>query len=315
MPDLVDLAGQVFGRWTVVRRDGRAWICRCECGRIGRALGGDLKSGRTKSCGCSKFIDLTGQQFGQWTVLGPGPRTGPDKRPTSICRCTCGRTVQVSNARLQSGSRGCKACQVAKLIERQRTHGAAGHGNVTAEYHAWQSMMNRCYNPKHRAYPRYGGRGIRVCDPWRGVGGFEQFLADMGPRPPGRHGRRSMYTLDRIDVNGMYEPSNCRWATWSVQACNTRRPAYALAGRRFGRLLVLALVAVENNQAIYQVQCDCGTVKNVFGTALVGGGTKSCGCWAVEKARQQAIAQPRVRDPHTGRFQSGSPPGRRPPFA
>lgn len=73
----------------------------------------------------------------------------------------------------------------------------------------------RCGNPNYREYRYYGGRGIRVCDRWKGVLGFERFLADMGERPVGQ-------TLDRKDVDGNYEPGNCRWATLVEQRANRR---------------------------------------------------------------------------------------------
>jgi hypothetical protein len=83
---------------------------------------------------------------------------------------------------------------------------------VTPAYNAWRSMRQRCGNPKCRNYPNYGGRGIVVCFRWEL---FDNFLADMGERPPGR-------SLDRIDNNGNYEPGNCRWATHSQQQANKR---------------------------------------------------------------------------------------------
>jgi hypothetical protein len=92
-------------------------------------------------------------------------------------------------------------------------------------------MIARCYNPHEPSFKNYGGRGIQVCEAWRHD--FQKFLADMGPRPPGRIGRRPMYSLDRINVNGHYEPSNCRWATQSVQLSNTRRSL--VAGSASGR--------------------------------------------------------------------------------
>jgi hypothetical protein len=77
-------------------------------------------------------------------------------------------------------------------------------------------MHSRCTNSARNDWHHYGGRGITVCERWSGQGGFERFLADMGERPP-------QHTLDRIDPDGNYEPSNCRWATWSTQNTNKRR--------------------------------------------------------------------------------------------
>lgn len=81
------------------------------------------------------------------------------------------------------------------------------------EFHSWQSMINRCTVPTSKDYPTYGGRGITVCQQW--LDSFEQFLADVGPRPEG-------YTLDRINYNGNYAPENCRWAPPGIQARNKR---------------------------------------------------------------------------------------------
>jgi hypothetical protein len=92
----------------------------------------------------------------------------------------------------------------------RRTHGMT----LTPEYRSWSSMKQRCSNPKIPKYHLYGGRGITICDHWRSS--FANFFADMGPRPPGT-------TLDRIDADGHYEPSNCRWGTVLEQRHN-RRP-------------------------------------------------------------------------------------------
>lgn len=88
------------------------------------------------------------------------------------------------------------------------THGKS----KTPEYIAWQSMKGRCLNEKDMVFKYYGARGIMVCERWTV---FENFYADMGPRPEG-------HTLDRIDNEGHYEPGNCRWATWTEQSLNKR---------------------------------------------------------------------------------------------
>jgi hypothetical protein len=86
----------------------------------------------------------------------------------------------------------------------------------TPEYKAWQGAHQRVSNPNATDYKHYGGRGISMAPEWVGPGGFERFYAELGPKP-------DSYSLDRIDVNGNYEPGNCRWADWSTQLAN-RRP-------------------------------------------------------------------------------------------
>lgn len=101
-----------------------------------------------------------------------------------------------------------------------RAHGLTG----SPTYRSWRGSRYRCENPLHPHYSRYGGRGIRVCDRWSNS--FEDFLADMGLRPPGT-------SLDRIDNNGHYEPMNCRWATRQQQSSNRRNTHFVeFDGRR-----------------------------------------------------------------------------------
>lgn len=154
--------------------------------------------------------DLTGQSFGRLFVMGRN-LTIPSGISRWDCYCACGGTTTVVGYSLLSGhtqSCGCIAIEILRM--RSTTHGMSH----APEWQAWAGMKQRCINPADEKYPIYGGRGIRVCDQW--FNSFENFYRDMGPRPS------SIHSLDRIEVNGHYEPGNCRWATPKEQADNTR---------------------------------------------------------------------------------------------
>jgi hypothetical protein len=89
----------------------------------------------------------------------------------------------------------------------------------TQIYHVWSSMLDRCRNPQSKGWKDYGARGVVVCERWYD---FRNFITDMGERPPGQNGKRSAYSLDRIDNDKGYEPGNVRWATRKEQATNRR---------------------------------------------------------------------------------------------
>ena len=154
------------------------------------------------------LVDITNQRFGRLLCLRPG--TSHRSGRFWICICDCGTECEIRGGSLRSGlTRSCGCLRSDK--ETHQKHGQATQ--PTGAYRSWISMRSRCRNPKCNRFQYYGGRGITICDRWDK---FENFLADMGDRPVGR-------TLDRINVNGNYEPSNCRWATPAEQLMN-RRP-------------------------------------------------------------------------------------------
>lgn len=162
-------------------------------------------------------IDLAGKRFGRLDVLS---RAGSDKSGNAKweCRCDCGATRVVYSQSLRSGATLSCGCLNKEINSASAKHGMAG----TREYKAWAGMVQRCTNPKNAKWPRYGGRGITVCERWLS---FENFRADMGARPEGM-------TIDRKNNGGNYEPGNCRWATQKQQGNNRGNNRHVVVGGR-----------------------------------------------------------------------------------
>jgi hypothetical protein len=160
-------------------------------------------------------IDLVAQRFERWLVVGFSHiQSG---KAYWLCRCDCGNERAVGGDRLRNGkAKSCGCLNIETASSRLRKHGHSAYANAgksTREYNSWVSMKQRCYNPLSAKFKDYGARGIKVCDRW--LHSFANFLADMGLRPVGT-------TLDRIDSDGDYQPSNCRWATPLEQRHNRR---------------------------------------------------------------------------------------------
>lgn len=154
------------------------------------------------------LIEMVGKTFGRLTVLY---RDGVADHHAAAwrCWCLCGTEKTMSGQRLRNGSATSCGCFMREGVSsRDRTHGQSNSPTWTT----WHSMHLRCGNPNATGYQNYGGRGIRICKRWAS---FESFLADMGYRPSGT-------SLDRVDVNGNYDPDNCRWATRKQQGENRR---------------------------------------------------------------------------------------------
>lgn len=160
-----------------------------------------------------RWTCLAGDRFGSWTVIDPAPIESPVRRSRYriLCRCECGREIPVLAESLRKPPGGCcKHCIGAQTAR----HGHCRPRSGTAEYRAWSAMKQRCYSPRNASFDCYGARGVQVCELWRNS--FQAFLADMGFRPSSEH------SLDRIDSDGDYTPSNCRWSTGRTQSCNRR---------------------------------------------------------------------------------------------
>lgn len=177
----------------------------------------------------TKPRDLTGARFGKWVVLGAAEKKHGQKMWS--CRCDCGSLKDVYHGHLVGGkTKGCR-CVVTK-------HGMS----ATPEYTSWVTMKRRCMDERFHAYPRYGGRGIKVHDEW--ANHFDAFYRDLGPRPEGT-------TLDRIDNLGDYEPGNCRWATPKEQANNRRSTRFVLVGGKAKTISDLAMSAGIKHASMY----------------------------------------------------------------
>lgn len=156
--------------------------------------------------------DLVGKRYGKLTVI---ERAGSDKYKQALwlCKCECGNTKITNTNRLNAGKTKSCGCT---------NKGNTSHGLCGTRIHAiHRDMLARCNNPHKTRYERYGGRGIKVCDEWKGKEGLTHFYHWSI-----ENGYTDNLTIDRIDKDGNYEPSNCRWVGYKAQSNNTSRNIY-----------------------------------------------------------------------------------------
>ena len=239
MPAAIQMIGRNFGLLTVIRevaqrRDAngkasRCFLVRCNCGAEKQVIGASLRSGATTSCGCRQRAivskmntrcgngDLIGDRFGSLTIVRESaPKDYARTRERRfIAKCECGRETVVFRANLVKGrTKSCGCTRAEKSAQASITHGETVGSRASSEYRSWCAMISRCHCPTNARFNDYGGRGIIVCSRWRAD--FSAFLQDMGRRPSLDH------SIDRINNHGIYEPSNCRWATHKEQSGNRR---------------------------------------------------------------------------------------------
>lgn len=235
MGKVEDLTNRKFGKLLVLKdtktknkHRAEIWKCKCDCGNIVLKSSEYLKTTKRPYCGKCKldkvrsynFKDLTNQKFNNLLVL---ELYSTDKSTIWKCQCDCGNITYVAGGHLKDGHTKSCGCLKGEIRNGHFFQGLSGEKNPsykhglthTKLYETWSNMKTRCYNQKGRRYKDYGGRKIKVCEEWKNdfISFYNWAIAN---------GYKENLTLDRINVNGNYEPSNCRWVDWKKQQNNRR---------------------------------------------------------------------------------------------
>lgn len=241
--DLKDITGQFFGDLEVIEIDEEKtkqsiekynhrviyWKCKCQkCGTVSSRRKTELnKIKNNNSSGCSRCrgIWLVGQKFNRLTVLEDlGIQTIRGRKTRWLkCICDCGNEVTVAQSDiLQKHAQSCGCFRIDTITALDKKRAIRDGDSVDPDnmrlYSIWNGMKQRCYVKSYNRYDRYGGRGIKVCDEWMDYLVFKKWALS--------HGYQDNLSIDRINIDGNYEPSNCRWATNEEQMNNTSKNTY-----------------------------------------------------------------------------------------
>lgn len=187
------------------------------------------------------LLNLIGKKFGRWTVSSRS-KTRLHNQVYWRCVCSCGSVKDVNGGSLRSGvSMSCGCYNLEKIMLRNTKHGRYGCGSYTS----WANMIQRCTNKKNPGYKNYGGRGIGVCKRWLT---FQNFYQDMGDRPPKKE-------IDRINNNGDYGPTNCRWVNKKTQNRNRRNNKYLVCSGENKLIAEWAdIFQIDKNKIIWRIK-------------------------------------------------------------
>lgn len=173
----------------------------------------------------AEIQNLLGKRYGRLVVIKRAKNRGAKNNQTYwLCQCDCGKQKEIASYSLKHGiSKSCGCLQKERASQVNSKHGYTVDRGKERLYCVWCTMRERCYSPKNKSYPDYGGRGIKVCDEWKEYTNFRDWALANGydEKAP-----RGVCSLDRINTDGNYEPNNCRWANQKTQQRNKRNTLY-----------------------------------------------------------------------------------------
>lgn len=305
----MDLTGQTYGRWTVLKEalknphGGRQWKCRCTCGREKIINHGNLRGGKSKSCGCnpgSNLLDLTGQTYGRLTVLEVAEPKG--KNRYWKCRCFCGNEVVANQSALRSGSKESCGCapKKRKTYKRMELAGQA-FGLLTVLTEAPKRGRTRywacrcaCGTEKVICQNELSSGRAESCGCLKGkvkenlTGKVYGRLTVLEEAP--KKGRRTPYWRCRCSCGNEKEVRHKDLTNGVTKSCGcfkkVRPKRLNFVGQKFGRLVALEEVISEGNSHIWKCRCTCGNEITVKQEALKAGRVRSCGCLRLERVTE-----------------------------